>query len=171
MPSTAPVLVITNFLRATWLWERVRVHGGAYGGFCSFDRRSGVFSYVSYRDPNLLDTLSVYDQTGRFLRELDLPQDELVKGIVGAIGNLDAYQLPDAKGFTSLVRYLLGETDEERQRMRDEVLGTTLEDFKQFGEVLEELADVGQVVVAGGADAIARANEERDNFLRITKVL
>jgi hypothetical protein len=55
--------------------------------------------------------------------------------------------------------------------MRDEVLGTTLEDFKQFGEVLEELADVGQVVVAGGADAIARANEERDNFLRITKVL
>lgn len=165
------VLVITNFLRATWLWERVRVHGGAYGGFCSFDRRSGVFSYVSYRDPNLLDTLSVYDQTGRFLRELDLPQDELVKGIVGAIGNLDAYQLPDAKGFTSLVRYLLGETDEERQRMRDEVLGTTLEDFKQFGEVLEELADVGQVVVAGGADAIARANEERDNFLRITKVL
>lgn len=164
-------VVITNFLRATWLWERVRVHGGAYGGFCHFDRRSGVFGYVSYRDPNLLDTLHVYDQAGRFLRELDLPQDELVKGIVGAIGQLDVYQLPDAKGFTSLARYLLGETDEERQRIRDEVLGTTLDDFKRFGEVLEELASVGQIVVLGGADAIARANQQRDGFLRVTKVL
>lgn len=165
------VVVITNFLRATWLWERVRVHGGAYGGFCHFDRRSGVFGYVSYRDPNLLDTLRVYDRAGRFLRELDLPQDELVKSIVGAIGQLDAYQLPDAKGFTSMVRYLLGETDEERQQLRDEVLDTTLDDFKRFGEVLEEMAEVGQIVVLGGADAIARANEQRDGFLSVTKVL
>ncbi len=164
-------MVITNFLRATWLWERVRVHGGAYGGFCQFDRQSGFFGYVSYRDPNLLDTLNVYDQAGRFLRELSIDQDELVKSIVGAIGNLDAYQLPDAKGFTSLARYLLGETDEERQRLRDEVFDTTLDDFKRFGEVLDELAEVGQVVVLGGAEAIARANAAHGGFLRVTKVL
>ena len=46
--------VITNYLRTTWLWERVRVQGGAYGGFCVFNHRSGVFTYLSYRDPNLL---------------------------------------------------------------------------------------------------------------------
>lgn len=164
-------LVIENFLRATWLWERVRVHGGAYGGFCLFDRYSGVFGYVSYRDPNLLDTLNVYDQTGRFLRELDLSRDELVKSIIGTIGNMDAYQLPDAKGFTSLVRYLRGETDEQRQRLRDEVLDTTLDDFRRFGEVLDELAQTGQVVVLGGQDAIERANAERGGFLQVIKVL
>lgn len=164
-------LVIENFLRATWLWERVRVHGGAYGGFCLFDRYSGVFGYVSYRDPNLLETLNVYDQTGRFLRELDLSRDELVKSIIGTIGNMDAYQLPDAKGFTSLVRYLRGETDEQRQRLRDEVLDTTPDDFRRFGEVLDELAQTGQVVVLGGQDAIERANAERGGFLQVTKVL
>ncbi len=164
-------MVITNFLRATWLWERVRVHGGAYGGFCQFDRQSGFFGYVSYRDPNLLDTLNVYDQAGRFLRELSIGQDELIKSIVGAIGNLDAYQLPDAKGFTSLARHLLGETDEERQRLRDEVFDTTLDDFKRFGAVLDELAEVGQVIVLGGPQAIARANAAHGGFLQVTKVL
>lgn len=164
-------MVITNFLRATWLWERVRVHGGAYGGFCQFDRQSGFFGYVSYRDPNLLDTLTVYDNAGRFLRELAIDRDEVVKSIVGAVGNLDAYQLPDAKGFTSLARYLLGETDEERQRQRDEVFNTTLDDFERFGALLDEVAKVGQVVVLGGPEAIARANAERDGFLRVTKVL
>src|SRR5262249_35602793 len=49
--------VINNFLQTTWLWERIRVQGGAYGGFSVFDNQSGTFSYLSYRDPNLLSTL------------------------------------------------------------------------------------------------------------------
>jgi Zn-dependent M16 (insulinase) family peptidase len=54
----------------------------------------------------------------------------LLQAIIGAIGEIDAYQLPDAKGFTALNRYLLGVTDEERQRRREEVLGTSNKDFK-----------------------------------------
>ncbi len=60
--------VILNYLRTTWLWERVRVQGGAYGAFCMFSNRSGVFTYLSYRDPNLLKTLDNYDGTARFLK-------------------------------------------------------------------------------------------------------
>jgi hypothetical protein len=120
-------LVINNFLRTTWLWERVRVQGGAYGGSCSFDRRSGVFNFLSYRDPNLLATLENYDRASHFLRKVDLSQDELTKSIIGVIGDLDAYQLPDTKGYTSMARYLAGDTDAERQRMRDEVLSTIRE--------------------------------------------
>ncbi|MFO7321353.1 MAG: insulinase family protein [Chloroflexota bacterium] len=166
------VAVINNYLRTTFLWERIRAQGGAYGGFSSFDSRSGAFSYISYRDPNLLKTVDNYDQAGSWLRSLELDQGELEKSIIGAIGAMDAYQLPDAKGFTSMVRYMTGETDEYRQKIREEVLSTSAEHFREFGRVLEAVKENGIVVVMGAADAIRAANEARGgNWLDITHVL
>jgi Zn-dependent M16 (insulinase) family peptidase len=162
---------ITKYLRTSWLWDRVRVQGGAYGGLCSFNRHSGVFTFLSYRDPNLLDTLDIYDKTGQFLRELDLNQEELTKSIIGAIGDMDAYQLPDAKGYSSMLRYLIGETDENRQQIRDQILETALNDFHVFGEVLDQLSGKGKVVVMGSEEAVNEANATRDNWLNIVKVL
>ena len=83
-----------------------------------------MFSFLSYRDPNLLKTLDIYDGTGDFLRGLDVDQETLTKAIIGTIGDVDSYQLPDAKGYSSLMRHLLGVTDEERQRKREEILTT-----------------------------------------------
>ena len=162
---------ISNFLRTTWLWEKVRVQGGAYGGFCQFNPRSGLFAFLSYRDPNLLDTVDVYDQTATFLRNLALNEDELVKSIIGSISAMDGYQLPDAKGHTSLTRYLQGESADHRQKMRDQVLGTTAADFKAFADVLDAVKDAGSVVVLGSQDAIDGANTERENWLKVTKVM
>lgn len=61
---------------------------------------AGIFSYLSYRDPNLLKTLDIYDGTADFLRELELDEDSLTKAIIGTIGDVDSYQLPDAKGYS-----------------------------------------------------------------------
>lgn len=61
---------------------------------------AGMFSFLSYRDPNLLKTLDVYDGTGDFLRELEMDKDALTKAIIGTIGDVDSYQLPDAKGYS-----------------------------------------------------------------------
>jgi Zn-dependent M16 (insulinase) family peptidase len=163
--------VISKYLRTTWLWEKVRVQGGAYGGFCLFDQRSGGFTLLSYRDPNLLATLDVYDQTSAFLREADLSDSELERSIIGTIGDVDAYQLPDAKGYTSMVRYLVGDTDEIRQRMREEILATTAADFQTFADALEQVADRGLVVVLGSAAAIEAANASKPGWLDVTKVL
>src|SRR5262249_33753792 len=150
--------VISKYLRTTWLWEKVRVQGGAYGGFCMFDQRSGGFTYLSYRDPNLLETLDVYDQTATFLRESELSQEELAKSIIGTSGELDAYQLPDAKGYSSMLRYLVGDTDEIRQRIREEILATSAADFQRFADALEQVVDRGLVVVLGSQSAIEAAN-------------
>lgn len=60
----------------------------------------GVFSFLSYRDPNLLKTLDIYDGTGEFLRQLEMDDDALTKAIIGTIGDVDSYQLPDAKGYS-----------------------------------------------------------------------
>jgi Zn-dependent M16 (insulinase) family peptidase len=165
------ISVITNYLRTTWLWERVRVQGGAYGGFCQFNQRSGVFTYLSYRDPNLTETLAIFDQTASFLRQLELDPAELTKAIIGAIGETDAYQLPDAKGFTSLQRFLTGESDTIRQKWRDQILNTTLKDFHDLGEVLAQLSASGYVVVMGAQEAMAKANTEQGDWLEVKKVL
>ncbi len=164
-------LVVTNFLRTSWLWERIRVQGGAYGGFCSFDSHSGVLNYLSYRDPNLLGTLDNYDNAGRFLREVALDEDAITKSIIGAIGQIDTYRLPDAKGYVSMMRHLLGVTDELRQQRREEILGTTQADFRAFADVLDAVKKQGRVVVLGSEEGIRAANEARNNWLRVQKVL
>jgi Zn-dependent M16 (insulinase) family peptidase len=163
--------VISRYLRTAWLWERIRVQGGAYGAFCNFDRLSGVLSLVSYRDPNLLKTLETFDLTGQFLSRLELNEDELTKSIVGTIGDMDKYKLPDAKGYTSMVRHLSGETDEDRQGVREEVLGTRTAHFKAFAPFLENLKDQGLVKILGPETAIQETLTGRPGWLNVLKVL
>jgi Zn-dependent M16 (insulinase) family peptidase len=153
-------LVITRYLQTAWLWEKIRVQGGAYGGMCGFDQRSGAFVFASYRDPNLTASLDIYKATGDFLKNLTLNEDELTRALIGAIGQLDAYQLPDAKGYTSGMRYLLGYTDEERQQLRNEVLATTQEHFNAFGKVLNKAFEHPAVSVLCSAEAAATAGLE-----------
>jgi len=163
--------VITRYLRTAWLWERIRVQGGAYGAFCLFSHLSGVLSFVSYRDPNLLKTLEAFDQSAEFLRTVKLTEDELTKSIIGTVGDMDTYLLPDAKGFTSMVWELTGETRETRQRLRDEVLGTTVADFRSFGEVLQGVKERGLVKVLGSEGAIQAAAPGLPCGFEMVKVL
>ena len=166
--------VANKLLGTSWLWDRVRVSGGAYGGFSDFDTHSGMFAYLSYRDPNLLETVDVYDQTPGWLRTLELDQDALTKAIIGTIGDIDGYQLPDAKGYTALMRHVLGVTREERQKRRDEILGTTLKDVRAFAEAIEcvKSGDKARVVAVTSAERAAGAMEKRPGvFDEVIKVL
>jgi Zn-dependent M16 (insulinase) family peptidase len=152
--------VIFNYLAMTYLWEKVRVQGGAYGVFSPFDRNSGILALLSFRDPNLASTLEVYNGASDFLKTLKadrLSDEELVKGIIGAIGQLDAYQLPDAKGFSSMLHHLSGETDEMRQVFRDQVLTTTRADFNAFGNTLEDAMKTGVVAVVGAKESLEKS--------------
>ena len=165
--------VASKVLGTSWLWDRVRVSGGAYGGFADFDSHSGQFTYLSYRDPNLLDTLDVYDGTPAWLKMLDLDQDALTKAIIGTIGDIDSYQLPDAKGHSALMRHLLGVSQEERQKRREEVLGTSLKEIRDFGEAVACVSGpAGRVVAVTNADRAAAALEARPGvFDEVIKVL
>jgi Zn-dependent M16 (insulinase) family peptidase len=144
------VNVILRHLRMAYLWERVRVQGGAYGAFCTFDRLSGILTLLSYRDPNIARTLDVYNNAADYLRTLRLDKRELTRAIVGAIGDVDAYMLPDAKGSASLMRWLTGITDELRQQMREEILGTSLQDFHAFADVLDKVRSHAHCCALGG---------------------
>ncbi len=162
--------VVVNYLRMAYLWDKIRLQGGAYGAFSVFDDASGVFTFLSYRDPNVAGTIENYDKAAAFLKGLDasrLSDNELTKAIIGTIGDLDSYQLPDAKGYTSMMRYLTKRTDRMRQKTRDEALSTNGEDFIAFGDVLEKVAQSEAVAVIGSQSALEAANAG----LKITKVL
>lgn len=164
-------LVITRYVRNALLWDRVRVQGGAYGAFCLFDRLSGVLSFVSYRDPNIIKTLMAFDQTARFLRDIRLDEGELIKSIIGTIGDIDAYLLPDAKGYISMLRHLTNDTDESRQQVRDEVLTTTAADFRTFAGELEKMQDSQVMKILGSPSAIKAAEADLPAGHQVLKVL
>lgn len=165
------VTVITKFLGTTWLWDKIRMQGGAYGGMCNFHRRTGTFAFLSYRDPNILSTLGNYDLTSRFLRELQLDPLELERTIIGTIGDIDDYMLPDAKGYSSMMRHLLEESDEFRQQIREQILSTNPTHFKQFAEALEALNQNAHVVVMGAKQSLESTNQTLSPKLTITPVL
>ncbi|CAM9907584.1 unnamed protein product, partial [Phaeothamnion confervicola] len=158
VPGSA--VVAARFLRTGYLWDNVRVMGGAYGGFCRFSPVSGAFSFLSYRDPNLDKTLDIYDGAAEFLQSMHLPSEELELSVIGAVGDMDNPMSPDQKGFTSLKRYLIGQTEDDRQRFREEVLSTTAADFKRFGERLAALNEDAFAAVVGSKAAFEAANAE-----------
>ncbi|HEY3331312.1 MAG TPA: insulinase family protein [Capsulimonadaceae bacterium] len=151
--------VIMKYLRTTWLWEQVRMRGGAYGAGCSFEPRSGVLSFTSSQDPNLIGTLNTYDQSAEFLRTVALSDLEITRSVIGVVSDLDFYELPDSRGFSSMVRSLIGETDERRQQVRDEVLSTTEANFRDFAAAIDAAKEAAYVVVMGSSKAIDDAKQ------------
>ncbi len=151
-------LAIKSIIATNHLWNQVRVLGGAYGAFCSFDKFTGLFTFASYRDPNISKTLDAYNATSEFLCDAQISDSEIKKSIIGAIGSIDDYKLPDAKGYVSLIRYLLNVSVEERQVTRDELLAFNSKDLKIFGEKLANFKESSKIVVFGSEELLKEAN-------------
>jgi Zn-dependent M16 (insulinase) family peptidase len=158
--SIGSSLVGTRFLRTGPLWEKIRVMGGAYGAFCTFDHLTGVMTFVSYRDPNVLNTLEVFNKAGEFLATNNLSEEEVDKAVIGTIGDMDSYQLPDAKGFSSLLRYLTKMDDQKRQKIRDEILQTNSKDLQNFGLDLDKACQESFISIMGNKVKIEQALKE-----------
>lgn len=162
--------VIFKHMNMDYMWNRVRMQGGAYGGRAGLDGNSGILTFLSWSDPNLVETLKVYEESAAYLSNIDMSEDDLEQAIIGAIGDLDGQDLPDSKGFKALLRHQMGLTTEMRQQYRDELLATTLDNFKQMGAILAQIGDHAKVTVVGGPEALNTANEKLDTPLNLTKI-
>lgn len=164
-------MVANNFLRTGHLWDSVRVMGGAYGAMAAFDRLTGRFGFLSYRDPNLLGTIDNYKASAPHLLEAELPRSAVEQAVIGSIGDLDSPLSVDSKGWASMCNYFSGRTDEQRQKRRDEVLETTEANFRDFGARLQKLNEAKpSIVVIGSAKAVEEANEKGAG-LKVVNVL
>jgi len=164
VPGSAAV--VSKFLRTGYLWDHVRVMGGAYGGFCTFSADDGVYSALSYRDPNLAKTIDVYDAASANLLDsskvLANDPEALATAIIGTIGDMDSALSPDQKGWISFQRWMKRESPERRQNFRDEVLNCSAKDFEDFAKRLENLKDASVAVVSskGAFEAAAADGKE-----------
>jgi hypothetical protein len=153
--------VVSRYLSLHYLWDTVRVMGGAYGGFARFGSASGRLLYMSYRDPNLQKTLDIYDKAPESLLAHPVAEEDILQGIIGAVGDLDAPMSPDQKGYASMGQYLSGESQVDRQRWRDQVLSASPQDFSDFGTRMEKVTEDGSVCVVGSESALEEANKVR----------
>jgi len=151
---TGAAQVVNKLIRTGYLWEKVRVQGGAYGAFCIMDRLAGALAFVSYRDPNVEATVTAFDAVADYLEKLTLSRDEIEKSIIGAIGEIDQYQLPDAKGFTALSRHLTNQDEAYLQTVRNEALAATEADFRNFAKAVRINAEHGRICVLGNEPAM-----------------
>ena len=159
--------VLNAVLRTCFLWDRVRVQGGAYGSQSSFDSYSGDYGLVSYRDPNLTETLDIYDQIGDYLDTLDISDKELTKILIGCVGRLDPPMTADRKGSISMVEYLTGKTYELKQKRRDELLSTRLGDIKSFAGLFRKIKESGNVCVLGNEEKIKKSKNSFDHLVKV----
>eukprot|EP00929_Paragymnodinium_shiwhaense_P021794 TRINITY_DN14116_c0_g1_i3.p1 TRINITY_DN14116_c0_g1~~TRINITY_DN14116_c0_g1_i3.p1 ORF type:complete len:354 (-),score=108.26 TRINITY_DN14116_c0_g1_i3:120-1181(-) len=151
--------VIVRFLSNSYMWDKVRVMGGAYGSSCSVSPLSGTFMCMSYRDPNLAETLATYDGIAKYLESLSLDAKAVEQLIIGAVSDLDHPTSPAQEGYTCLHNYLTGQTLDVRQRWRDEVFATTPQDFQAFANRLRDAEPGFQAVAFGSEEAFSKANK------------
>lgn len=145
--------VLKKILSLTYLWNAVRVKGGAYGGNLVL-RRDGMMMFTSYRDPNLQETLEVYDQAYRFAEGYEADPDEMTKAIIGTLSMLDQPLSPSAQGRRADRHYFEQVTEAELQQERDEILSTTPEDIRQYTELLKAVTEQNYFTVVGNASKL-----------------
>lgn len=163
---TGALSVLQTIFSYDYLWLNVRVKGGAYGCMCSFTRNGNSY-FTSYRDPNLMETYNVYMNAADYVRNFNADSRDMTKYIIGAISKLDAPLTPSAEGIYSFGGYLIGLTDEDIQKVRDEVLSTNVETIRGLAPYIEAIA-TGEVICAIGDEA--KIEKSKDKFGKVESV-
>ena len=141
-----------------YLWKNIRVLGGAYGCMSSF-AKNGDAAFVTYRDPNLENSVKVFEGAAQYLRNFDADDRTMLQYIIGAISDLDTPKTPSAKGSYGLTAYLCNARMENIQRNRDELLGTTRDTIRSLADYVDAFMSDDCICVIGSAEKIEESSE------------
>lgn len=158
---TGALKVLRVMMSYDYLWNNVRVKGGAYGCMCSFGK-SGESYFVSYRDPNLEKTVAVYEAAADYAANWQGSEEELTQYLIGAISELDTPKTPQDKGIFSLGGYLTGLSEEKLQQERDEILSVNVETIRSLGAHIRAFLSDDCLCVLGREDKIKEADGFRE---------
>lgn len=149
------LFVLKSLLSMDYLWNQIRIQGGAYGASFGI-LKSGDLFLSSYRDPHIERTLNTFDQVGKYLSSLDLSQREIEKHIIGSISSKDIPYSDAVLANSADTMYFNGLTSEDLQRERDEILSVSLDSLKNCAEVLDASMEKDNFCVIGNEDQIKR---------------
>ena len=157
---TGALRVLKVMMSYEYLWQEVRVKGGAYGCMCAFGK-SGDSYFVSYRDPNLKSTVQVYERAAEFVEGFDGDERTMTQYIIGAISEMDTPMNPAAKGLRAMSAYLTNQTFEDYQRERDELLGANAAAIRSLAAHIRAFMEADCICVVGND---AKIKEEQEMF-------
>ena len=166
-PFTGSMHVLETILRYGYFWTKIRVQGGAYGAFTNFNR-NGMMYFGSYRDPNLRETLDVFDGTAAYLRQFSASDREMDKFIIGTMSVIDTPLTPQMKGNAAATCWLRGISRADRQKNREQILDTRQEDIRNLAETIDACMKQNVFCVFGGQEKL---EEERSLFGTIKPAL
>lgn len=158
MQYTGALSIFKLILSYDYLWNHIRVKGGAYGCMSGF-KRNGESYFVSYRDPNLKNTLDVYAGIPQYLEEFQADERAMTKYIIGTVSGLDVPKTPKMQGQFSMAAYLMGITKEELQEERNQILDAQAEDIRALAPLVRAILQDGDICVIGGEEAIEKNKE------------
>ncbi|NBJ91561.1 insulinase family protein [Parablautia muri] len=158
LPYTGALKVLKVMMGYDYLWNQVRVKGGAYGCMCGFFRNGDGY-FVSYRDPNLKKTVDVYEQAAEYIENVKLDERTVTQFIIGAISELDTPMTPATKGIYSLGGYMTGLSMDKVQKERDQLLATTKEELQGLGRYVRAFMEDECLCVVGNGDKIKESEE------------
>ncbi len=138
----APALaVISKLLRSLYLHREIREKGGAYGGFALYNTEEGIFSFGSYRDPNITRTIDVYDKACDFIKSGDYSDDDIKEAVLQVCADIDK---PETEGPASLKAYyrsLMNLSDEKRRKFKAALLSITRDQIKTTARTYFDISD------------------------------
>jgi len=151
--------VLQTLLGYGYLWNEIRVKGGAYGGGIAINGLTGNSFTYSYRDPNLAETNRIYEGMADYVANFEADEREMTKNILGTMSNVDAPMTPRTEGMRSFSAYLTEKTLEDIQKTRDEILATTVEDIRNTKPLLEALLAADCICTVGSANKVEECKE------------
>ncbi len=155
---TGALRVLKVIMGYDYLWNQVRVKGGAYGCMCSFSK-SGDSYFVSYRDPNLEKTMDVFKQAADYVEAFCQDDRSMTQYIIGAISDLDTPLTPASKALRSLTAYMTKQTKEDFQKERDELLATNQETIRNLAGHIRSFVNQNYICVVGNDEKIKEVSE------------
>ncbi|SFE89791.1 insulinase family protein [Thermophagus xiamenensis] len=130
--------VLNQILSREYLQNKIRVLGGAYGGWASVSPSGNIY-FGSYRDPNLSETLENYDAAVDYIKNFEADSTEMTRYIIGTIANIDGPTTPSIRGARAYYYYLTKTTKEEMEAERNAILNTTPEDIRAFAPMISDV--------------------------------
>ena len=149
-----------------YLWNQVRVKGGAYGCMCAFGKTGDCY-FVSYRDPNLERTIDVYEKAADAVAEFVADERTMTQYVIGAISEMDTPMTPSALGTFSLGGFMTGRTEADIQTERNQVLNCTQEDIRALAEHIRAFMSEEALCVVGNAEMISKSQQIFDTTLQL----
>jgi len=150
---TGALRVLKVIMGYDYLWNQVRVKGGAYGCMCSFSK-SGDSYFVSYRDPNLSKTVDVYEQAADYIASFSQDDRSMTQYIIGAISEVDTPLTPASKALRSLTAYMTNQTEDDFQKERDELLTATQDTIRGLAAHVRSFVGQNYFCVVGNDEKI-----------------